>query len=308
MSEFTKIEGLIAPVFTPMKENGDINPKVISRYANDLKSKGLKGVFISGSSGEGVLMTTEERKIITETWAKYTNNEFKLIVHVGSTSYRESRVLAAHAAENGAWAISAMGPTFLQPKTTKDLVEYCRQIASSAPEIPFYYYHIPVRTGINISMPEFLKEGAKVIPNLAGIKFTHSNFMEMQQCIALDKGKFDITHGQDEVLICGLAIGIRGAIGTSYNFIPGLYTEMMNHVNMGEMAEARKLQQISVNILKIVAAYGGGIVAGKAIEKMIGINCGPCRSPLRSLNSEEYKCMEEELKKAGFFNLIANKT
>ncbi|MCD4770490.1 MAG: dihydrodipicolinate synthase family protein [Bacteroidales bacterium] len=306
MRKHSKIEGLIAPVFTPMKDNGDINMGIISHYAKDLKSKDLAGIFVSGSSGEGVLLTTEERKIITEAWAPYASDEFKFIVHVGSTSYRQSQELATHASDNGAWAISSMGPTFLQPKTTEDLVEFCRLIASSAPELPFYYYHFPMRTGVDISMVEFLQEGIKVIPNLTGIKFTHSNFMEMQQCISLDNGRFDITHGHDEILLCGLSIGVKGAIGITYNFIPGLYLEIIELFNDGKIQEARKLQQVSVKIIKIIAKYGGGIVAGKAMAKMTGIDCGPCRSPLRSLSSQEYKNLEKELEEIGFFNMVAN--
>jgi len=306
MKKYSKIKGLIAPVFTPMNDNGDVDTEIIPHYAKDLKSKGLAGIFVSGSSGEGVLLTTEERKIITEAWAPYASDEFKFIVHVGSTSYKDSQELAAHAQNNGAWAISSMGPTFLQPKTIEDLVEFCRQIASSAPEIPFYYYHIPIRTLVDVSMVEFLKEGIKVIPNLAGIKFTDSNFSEMQQCIALDNGRFDITHGLDDILLCGLSIGIQGAIGTSYNFIPALYLDIIKSFNDGEIQTAMKLQQISVNIFKIIAKYRGGIVAGKAISKMVGIDCGPCRSPLRSLSSQEYDNLEKELEQVDFFKLIDN--
>lgn len=306
MKSYSKIEGLIAPVFTPMKDNGDISTEIIPRYAQDLKSKGLAGIFVLGSSGEGMLLSTRERKIITEAWAPYASDDFKFIVHVGSTSYRQSQELATHARDNGAWAISCMGPTFLQPKTAGDLVEFCRQVASVVPEIPFYYYHIPLRSGIDISMIEFLKEGGKVIPNLVGIKFTHTNFMEMQQCISLEKGRFDITHGPDESLICGLAIGVKGAIGTTYNFVPDLYAEIIKYFNRGEIETARKLQLVSVKICEIIAKYRGGIVAGKAIEKMTGIDCGPCRSPLRSLDPTEYENMKEELAEAGFFNLIAN--
>lgn len=306
MEKKFKIEGLIAPVFTPMKNNGDITTDIIPRYATDLKSKGLAGVFVLGSSGEGILLTTEERKIITEAWAPYASNDFKFIVHVGSTSYRQAQELAIHARDYGASAISCMGPTFFQPKTLSDLVEFCRQVASATPELPFYYYHIPVRSGIDLSLVEFLKEGIKVIPNLAGIKFTHSNFMEMQQCINLDNGKFDITHGKDEFLLSGLAIGVQGAIGTSYNFIPGLYQEIIRAFNEGDIKRAKQLQLKSVRVFEIINKYGGGIVAGKIMMKMAGIDCGPCRTPLKNLSLNEIKKMKEELKTIGFFNLLAN--
>jgi len=306
MTKFLKIEGLIAPVFTPMKENGDITTEIIPRYAKDLKSKGLSGVFVTGSTGEGMLLTTEERKIITEAWAPYASDDFKFIVHVGSTSYRQSQELAAHAKDHGAWAISCMGPVFLQPGNVSELVEFCRQVASAAPELPFYYYHIPIRTGIDLNMTEFLREGSKVISNLAGIKFTHSNFLQIQQCIALDNGKFDITYGQDEALLCGLAIGIRGAIGTTYNYIPGLYMDIIKSFHKGDLQTAAKLQLLSVNIIEIIRRYRGGIVAGKAISKITGLDCGPCRAPLKNLTVSEYKNLQKELSEAGFFDLIRN--
>jgi len=306
MKKKSKVEGLIAPVFTPMKDNGDITTEIIPRYAEYLKSNGLNGVFVSGSSGEGMLLTTKERKIITEAWAPYASEGFKFIVHVGSTSYRQAQELAAHAMDNGAWAISCMGPAFLQPKTARELVEFCGQVASAAPNLPFYYYHIPMRSGVNISMLEFLMEGKKAIPNLAGIKFTDSNFMEMQQCIALDNGKFDITHGPDETLLCGLSIGIKGAIGTSYNFIPGLYLELIEAFKNGDIEKARVQQQKSVKITEIIIKYRGGIVAGKAMMKMAGIDCGPCRPPLKNLSSSEHREMEKDLSEVGFFNLIAS--
>jgi len=293
-------------VFTPMEDNGDITTRTIPQYAMHLKSKGLSGVFVSGSTGEGMLLTIEEREVITEAWAPFASDDFKLIVHVGSTSYRQSQELAAHARDNGAWAISCMGPAFLQPNTTLELVEFCRQVALAAPDIPFYYYHIPGRSGVSISMVDFLKEGIKEIPNLAGVKFTHTNFMEMQQCIALENGRFDITHGPDESLLCGLAIGVKGAIGTSYNFIPGLYQEIISAFQRGDMERARELQQQSLKIIEIILKYRGGIVAGKAMMKMMGFDCGPCRAPLQSISPEEYINLKKELTEAGFFKLLTN--
>ena len=304
MKKYSKIEGLIAPVFTPMNENGDIAVENIPRYAENIISMGLSGAFVLGSSGEGMLLTTEERKAVLEAWAPFANENFRLIVHIGSTSYRQSQELARHARDCGTWAISCMGPTFLQPKTAGELVDFCKQVASAAPELPFYYYHIPVRSGVNISMIEFLTLGKEVIPNLAGIKFTDSNFMEMQQCLALDNGNFDITHGQDESLLCGLSIGVKGAIGTTYNFVPGLYQNLIKSFESGDIEQARQLQLFSVSICKIIAKYRGGIVAGKAIEKMIGIDCGPCRLPLKTLNTIEYNELKRELEEIDFFGFI----
>src|SRR5699024_5712683 len=216
--DFSKVEGLIATAFSPMKENGDLSLEIIPKYAEDLMAKGLSGVFILGSAGEGMLLTKEERKAITETWAPYSNKNFKVIAHVGSSSYRQSQELAIHAKKNNVWGISSIGPVFLQPKRVDELVDFCFHIASQVPELPFYYYHIPVRSGVYINMTEFLTVGSAKIPNLAGIKFNHSDMMDMQQCISLDDYKFDIIHGSDPTFLIGLAIGIKGAISTTYNY------------------------------------------------------------------------------------------
>jgi N-acetylneuraminate lyase len=154
-------------------------------------------------------------------------------------------------------------------------------------------------------MAQFLSEAAKVIPNMAGIKFTDTNFMQMQQCLALDNGKYDIIQGKDENLLCGLAIGVEGAIGTTYNFLPGLYLELIKAFNRGDIKAARELQLISVRVFESIIKYGGGIITGKAMLKMAGIDCGPCRSPLRSLTAGEVTAMKKELMETGFFDWLA---
>lgn len=303
---FKKIEGLIAPVFTPMTHHGDLNLSKIEEYANDLIGKGLSGVFVLGSSGEGLLLNTDERKSIVEAWARYTNDKFKLLVHVGATSYREAQELAVHAYENNAYAISSMGPSFLQPKRVEELIMYCQEIASVVPELPFYYYHIPSKSGVSLNMFDFLSNASKKMPNLVGIKYTDSDFMQMLQCLALEEGKFDILHGNDGTLLCGLMLGVKGAIGTTYNFMPKIYYKIIKAFKEGNLIEARKYQLLSVEVGAIIARFGGGIIAGKAIEGLVGIDCGPCRWPLRSLSQAEVSLMRNELEAIHFFESIAN--
>jgi len=298
---FEKIRGLIAPAFTPMTSTGAINLKMIPDYADSLKSGGIVGVFVLGSSGEGLLLSSSERKMVVEKWREFCDGNFKLIVHVGHTSYKEAQELAIHAKDSNAYAISCMGPVFLQPKKVDDLVEYCAKIASATPSLPFYYYHIPLRTGIDISMVEFLKIGKKRIPNLAGIKFTHSNLMEMQQCMTLDDGYFDILHGSDATLLCGLVLGIKGAIGTTYNFDSSLYKRLTTAFENLDLTGAQNIQKQIIKLNEILGRYGGGIVAGKAIMKLYGMDCGPCRSPLPSLDDTKMKQLFEELDNIGLF-------
>ena len=152
-----KIKGLIDAPFTPMLANGDINLEPIPAYAAMLAKNGLQGVFINGSSGEGYMLTTDERKTLAEAWIKAAPAGFKVIVHVGSCCLRDSVELARHAAEAGAWGIGAMAPPFPKIGRVEELVKYCEAIAGAAPTLPFYYYHIPAFNGAFLPMIDLLK-------------------------------------------------------------------------------------------------------------------------------------------------------
>lgn len=298
--KMNKITGLIAAPFTPMNADGTINTDVIPAYANKLKRDGVKGVFICGTTGEGMLMTNEERKAVTERWIAEQTNDFKVIVHVGTTSSRQSKNLAAHAQSAGAYAVGCMGPIFLKPSREEELVEFCAEVAAGAPDLPFYYYHIPSVSGINLSMSEFLKLAAIEIPNFAGIKFTDNNFMEMQLCIDMDNGKWDILHGYDELLMAGLAFGAKGAVGSTYNFMAPLYNSIISEFESGNLEAAREKQITSVKIIKVLINNGGALVAGKRLMKTVGIDCGNFRSPVAKFNENEYENFINDLKNAGF--------
>ncbi len=138
-----KIKGLIDAPFTPFHEDGSLNLAPIPEYAALLARNGLKGVFINGSSGEGYMLTEEERMQLAEAWMAAVPEDFKVIVHVGSTSVMSSRRLAEHAQKIGAWGIGAMATPFPKIGSIEQLCRYCEEIASAAPELPFYYYHIP---------------------------------------------------------------------------------------------------------------------------------------------------------------------
>ncbi|MDD4192834.1 MAG: dihydrodipicolinate synthase family protein [Mangrovibacterium sp.] len=302
--EIKKIEGLIVPVFTPMDENGEPVCSKIEEYVRFLKERHVNGVFVCGSSGEGMLMSSEERKQVTEAWARHASGSFKLIAHISAANYKDAQDLARHAQGCGAYAVASMGPVFLRPKTVDDLVGYCAKIASATPGLPYYYYHIPVRTNLNFKMIDFLRQGEERIPNLAGIKYTNSNMMDMLQCIKYRSGRFDILHGPDEMFLSGLAIGIKGTIGTSLNFIPGVFSRMIGLFNQGRMEEAAELQYFVTKVIDVISKNGGGIVAGKAIMGLCGIACGPCRSPLPSVSKEGIRQMKEELASIDFFDHV----
>lgn len=214
-----KIVGLIDAPFTPFYPNGDINLEPIPAYAAMLKKNGLQGVFINGSSGEGYMLTEEERMQLAEAWVKAAPEGFKVIVHVGSCCVRNSRMLAEHAQKIGAWGIGAMAPPFPKIGRIEELVKYCEEIAAGAPDLPFYYYHIPAFNGAFLPMVKLLEAVDGRIPNFAGIKYTYESIYEYNQCRLYGNGKFDMLHGQDETILPSLAMGgAQGGIGGTTNY------------------------------------------------------------------------------------------
>lgn len=295
-----KLFGLIPAVFTPFDKNGAVHLSQIQRYADKLITDGADGVFVCGSTGECSSMTLSEREQVLEAWIKAVAGRTRIIAHVGGTCQTDCIELARHAAKQGVDAVGAIAPFYFKPASVEDLVAFYKPIAEAVSPIPFYAYHMPSATGVNLSMKEFLEKGSREISNLNGIKFTSNNFMEMLECIRLDNGRFDILNGFDEMLICGMAIGARGGVGSTYNYTLSTYRNLYNAFLAGDIERARNFQQESVEIVRIIIRHGGGVRGGKAIMNYLGIDCGNCRPPFAPYTKTEMHQLGEELSQIGF--------
>jgi N-acetylneuraminate lyase len=157
-------------------------------------------------------------------------------------------------------------------------------------------------TGVEICVADFLEQGSKRIPTLAGAKFTFENVMDFQQCIALDNGKFDLLFGRDEMLLAGLAAGAKGAVGSTYNYMPGVYLKVMEAFAAGDMATARAWQAKSQALVRVLQASGNGVACCKAIMSLVGVDCGPCRIPLPQYDDAKMAWLKSSLDGIGFFS------
>lgn len=301
MKNYQRLKGLIAASFTPISE-GAVNLSAIDKYADLMFASGISGVFVCGTTGESHSLTTDERKQVLEQWVKSASGRLKVIAHVGSNSMYEAIALAHHAQEVGADAIGAMAPCFFKPARVKDLVDFFTPIANAASELPFYYYNMPSMTGVSLPVTEFLLEGKKAMPNLVGTKFTHNNLMEMGECLTLNSGEFEVLHGFDEILIAGLAFGAVAGVGSTYNYLPSVYLGIFEAMNNGDLQKARELQQKSIEVVKVIIKYGGGVRGGKAIMNLIGIECGDCRLPITPFSDGEYQSLKQDLTNIDFFS------
>jgi N-acetylneuraminate lyase len=298
-----KIQGLIAATFAAYNEDGTVNLAIIPSLVEKMVNDGLAGVFICGTNGEGPNMTVEERMQIADAYVRAANKRILVLVHVGHSSIHECRKLAAHAEQIGADAISSVSAFYFKPSSVANLVNSMSQIASAAPNTPFYYYHIPTLTGLSMDMVDFLEKAESSIPNFAGIKYTASTLHEYQACLNYKNGKFDILFGYDEMLLSALAVGAKGAIGSTYTFAAPLYLHVMQLQEEGRFEEAAAMQLHSVNMVRCLVKYPP-IPAQRAIMSRLGFELGKCRAPLQALSAEEEIVFNNSLDEIGFFETV----
>jgi N-acetylneuraminate lyase len=292
--------GLVPATFTPMHEDGSLNLAQAGPIVEHLLTKEVGALFVCGSTGESASLTTEERKAMAAAYVAAAAGRVPVIVHVGHTSLADARDLAGHARQIGAAAFAALPPFYVKPASVEVLVQCMAQIAAAAPDLPFYYYHIPGLTGVNLDMVAFLRQAAERIPNLAGIKYSSPTLYEFQACLAFEGGRYNMLFGVDEMLLSGLASGAHGAVGSTYNFAAPLYQEIMRAFRAGELAQAQRLQTLSAQmVLKIVSGYRP-LPGLKTMMKFAGLDCGPARLPQVALTPAESDSLQRDMVELGF--------
>jgi N-acetylneuraminate lyase len=295
------LQGLIAATYTPMDNRGRLNLGSVRPMVNQLIDEGVVGLYVCGSSGEGRSLTGTQRRQVVEAFLQAAASRVPVIAQVGHESVAEAAELAAHAQQMGADAVSATAPCYFKVGSVELLVDCMAEIAAGAPELPFYYYHIPSLTGAALDMVAFLHLAGERIKNLAGMKYTCPTIHEFQACLALDNARYDVLWGCDEMLLPAWVMGARGAVGSTYNIAAPLYRRMIDAFTAGELDEARRLQGLSVKMIRTISRWPFH-PAMREIIKMIGLECGPCRLPLPRLTEDQVHELRKSLDQIGFFD------
>lgn len=295
-----KIEGLVAAPFTPMHADGSLNLSIVPQYARMLAHNGVKGAFVAGSTGEGVSLTYEEKRAVIEAWGNTKEESLLKIAMVGGNSVAEMQQLAQLSEASGYDAVAILAPHYFKINSAETIAKICKEVGQAAPNTAVYFYHIPVLTGVNVSMMQLLEHLDGQMPNFAGIKYTHHDMMEYNQCLNYGGGKYDILWGWDEVFLGGMAMGARGGVGSTFNYAAPLYHRLMAAFDAGDLKEARRLQEKSIDIVKLLGKYGG-ISVGKAYMKALGLDCGKFRLPVRNMSEVQYSEFLRDLKEIDFF-------
>ena len=298
------LSGLVAAPFTPFLPNGAVNFEMVPRLCDHLVEQRVAAAFVCGTTGEGTSLTDEERREVAAAWVKAARGRLRIVVHIGHLATASAAQLAAHAQSIGADAIATCAPSFVPIQTIDQLIAVAAESAAGAPELPFYFYHIPAFTRLELSMVDFVEQGANRISNLRGVKFTHSDFEEFVRLTRLQDGRFEILSGREQMLLAALASGTRGAIGSNFNFAAPLYHDLWAAYDRGAMSEARALQARAIDLTLTLRRFGG-MRAMKATMALLGLDCGAPRAPLRPLSPAETTALQQALAKLDSISLPA---
>lgn len=292
-----KLKGLVAATFTPFDPKGNLKLDLAQDYIDYLVESGMIAIYTCGTTGEGVSMSVDERKTVTETYLKATRGRIRVVAQVGANSLNDSCALAAHAESIGADYVSANAPSYFKIDCTAVLADFMTEIAAAAPKTPFYYYHIPRFTGVAIDMTDFLQRMEKQCPQFVGIKYTDSAAFAYQEAVEYGSGKYDILWGCDEMYLSGLAVGAQGGVGSTYAMIPRVYHDIIKSWEAGDLKSARKFQMESWMFVKTLLAHGHIIPTQKVAMKMLGFDFGSGRLPITPMDPAAEKRLTESLKK-----------
>ncbi|KAM9357970.1 N-acetylneuraminate lyase [Symphorus nematophorus] len=278
-----KLTGLVAATFTPFTTQGEINLPAIGPYIDYLTQKqGVCNIFVNGTTGEGMSLTVAERKLLAEEWCQKAKGKMnQVILHVGCMSLKDSQELARHAAEIGADGIAVIAPSFFKPSTADVLRAYLQEVASVAPTLPFYYYHIPAVTGVNVLVRDLLEDIENFIHSFRGVKFSGNDLMDLGQCVSHSKPHWSVLYGVDEQLLGALAMGADGAVGSTYNYVGCHINKLIAAFEKGDLVQARKIQFKLQELLRYAIKLGFDVGVNKQLmTEVSGLCLGPPRLPV----------------------------
>lgn len=299
--ERPRLTGLVAAVHTPFAHDGSLRAAMAERQAEHLARHGVAAAFVGGTTGECHSLTLAERMALSAGWLEAAPKfGLDVVVHVGGNCLADAATLAAQADTLGARAIAAVAPSYFKPADVGSLVACMQTIVDAAPRTPFYYYDIPELTGVRIPAAEFLRAAAGRLPGLNGVKFTNPDLAGLQECLALDDGRFDILWGCDESLLAALALGVRGAVGSTYNFAAPVYHRIARAFETGDLESARLDQHRSVQLVRTLA-HRGYLGASKALMASLGVDVGGTRPPLANPTPDQLSAMQADLESIGYF-------
>jgi len=297
----SEIRGVIPAMVSCFDENEEYDSRRQRLLTARLIERGVNGLYLTGSTGEGFLMTPDERKRLVEDVIDAAGGRVPVIVHVGALSTKISADLARHAEKAGADAVSSV-PPFYYKFGDDQIVSYYRDLAGSV-GIPLVVYNIVLAGAVGFGLVKRLA----ALPGVGGIKYTlqsHFEILRLKEEIGKD---FIVYSGSDEMAMSGLSFGADGLIGSFYNLIPEVFLDLYDAVKRNDLAAAREKQRLANAVIMKHLASGDYMAAMKRSMTWMGLDPGICRAPFTRIDSEtdrarreEFRLLKKELEKSGY--------
>ena len=284
-----KYQGIIPAFYACYDAEGKINPEGVRALTRWFVEKGVKGLYVGGSSGECIYQSKEERKVVLENVMAEAKGKLTVIAHVACNNTADSQELAAHAESLGVDAIASIPPIYFH-LPPYGIAEYWNDISAAAPNTDFIIYNIPQLAGVALNVP-LLKEMLKN-PRCIGVKNSSMPTQDIQMW--RDEGAI-VFNGPDEQLISGLVMGATGGIGGTYGAMPELYIKLYECVKSGDLATALEIQNDCCRIIyKLCSGHGNMYGMIKEVLRKMGCpDCGSVRAPLAELIDSDYPIADE---------------
>ena len=294
MSDFS---GAWPALVTPFTAEDKVNVRVLRNLVEYLIDKRVGGFYVCGGTGEGLFMSLEERKLVTETVVAQVNGRVPVIAHVGSMIVGDAVELARHAQEVGTAGISSVIPPMFQ--SSESLYSYFARVGAAASDIPLLTYIFGGPIDAVALMQQLM-----TIPTVAGAKYTGPNMYEFREIVELRRDNWSIFSGMDEQCIYAAMQGACGNIGSTLNYIPGIYHEIHNSYRTGDIATGQRLQVRANQVTRLLFSFGFS-GALKEVMQILGFDCGKPRLPQLPFAKEKRDELQSELEAIDFFTVAA---
>ncbi|MDF1513907.1 MAG: dihydrodipicolinate synthase family protein [Anaerolineae bacterium] len=291
-----KFYGAWPALISPMAADGGLNVKVLRELTAYVLDKGIGGLYLCGSTGEGIYMPVKERKQVTEVVMAETAGQVPVIVHVGCVATRDAVELARHSRDCGADGVASILPP-MNKKIEEVMVHY-EKIAASVPDTPFYPYLFGGQTDAVSLMAALLER----VPNVGGAKYTGPSMYEYKQILDLKENDWTIFAGMDPQVAFAAMFGGSANIGTTLNYHPGIFREIHKAVTSGDFIRARDLQIRANRVTQVMHKYGL-MGALRIAMLMLGFDVGGPRWPTLPVPDDQVKTVQQALEAVDFIGL-----
>jgi 4-hydroxy-tetrahydrodipicolinate synthase len=295
-----EFKGIIVPMLTPFRPNGEIDQQTLERFVGFLMDGGVHGLFPSSSIGEASSMSLAERKVVIEKVFETAENRIPVIPGTGSSDLATTLELTRFAEDLGCDGAIVVTSYYLKPDQ-KGLIDYYSRVAEYV-DIPIFLYQIPMATGVAIS-PETVCRLAEEHDNIIGMKDSSGDLAGLLRIKGMVRDDFLIFQGFDTLLLPSLFLGCSGGMVGTPNIVPRLAVDLFNAYGAGDVEKAKDIQMKELGPL-FQACMGNGVFpAGfKEASRLIGLDLGPSRTPIRGLSRQEREKLKKDLRSLGLMS------